>query len=52
MKLFFFEKVLDTRLLWQKNRTVTLYQNYGSSLGAGTGLEPDTKGFIKPFVNV
>ena len=32
MELFFFEKFLDIRLLEQKNRTVTLYQNYGSSL--------------------
>ena len=37
MELFFFKKPLHLRLLRHRKRTVTLYQNYGSSLVRVTG---------------
>ncbi len=36
----FFENSLYLRLFEHRKRTVTLYQNYGSSLVEATGLEP------------
>ena len=40
MELFFFKKPLHLRLLRHRKRTVTLYQNYGSSLSEKVGFEP------------
>jgi len=39
-ELLFFEKSLYLRLFVHKKRTVTLYQNYGSSLVEVRGVEP------------
>ena len=38
MELFFFEKSLYLRLIEHRKRTVTLYQNYGSSLAEREGF--------------